>query len=88
MVSQGKEIFKDLFSAIKEYLGEYTVISSEEDLLEPIKEDYNFKGFIDLVIKTPDGKYHIIDFKTCSWGWDIQKKTAPMTTYQLRKSKK
>lgn len=83
MVSQGKEIFKDLFSAIKEYLGEYTVISSEEDLLEPIKEDYNFKGFIDLVIKTPDGKYHIIDFKTCSWGWDIQKKTAPMTTYQL-----
>ena len=32
-----------------------------------------FKGFIDLVVKTPDGKYHIIDWKTCSWGWDAQR---------------
>lgn len=88
MVSQGKEIFKDLFSSIEKYLGEYTVISSEEDLLQPIKDDYNFKGFIDLVLKTPDGKYHIIDFKTCSWGWDIKKKTSPMTTYQLTYYKK
>jgi len=83
MVTQGKAIFQDLFSSIKEYLGEYDVVSSEEELLQKINEDYNFKGFIDLVLKTPDGKYHVIDFKTCSWGWDIQKKTAPMTTYQL-----
>lgn len=87
MVTQGKAIFEDLFPAIKDYLGEYEVISSEEDLMQPISsvlpDEYNFKGFIDLVLKTPDGKYHIIDFKTCSWGWDIQKKTAPMTTYQL-----
>ena len=31
-----------------------------------------FKGFIDLGIKTDDGKYHVIDWKTCSWGWDAK----------------
>ena len=36
-----------------------------------------------MVIKTPDGKYHIIDWKTCSWGWSRDKKSDPMTTYQL-----
>jgi ATP-dependent exoDNAse (exonuclease V) beta subunit len=40
----------------------------EEQLLEPMSdiESYGkkFKGFIDMVIKTPDGKYHIIDWKT------------------------
>ncbi len=43
----------------------------------------DFKGFIDLVIKTPDGKYHVIDWKTCSWGWDMKKKTDKMMAYQL-----
>ena len=47
------------------------------------KEEYNFKGYIDLVIKTPDGKYHIIDWKSCSWGWDMRKRSDPMVTYQL-----
>ena len=46
-------------------------------------DEYNFKGFIDLVLKTSDGKYHIIDWKTCSWGWDSRKKSDPMVTYQL-----
>ncbi len=45
--------------------------------------DYDFKGFIDVVIKTPDGKYHIIDWKTCSWGWDARRKNDKMVTYQL-----
>jgi len=35
------------------------------------------------VIKTPDNKYHIIDWKTCSWGWDSRKRSDPMVTYQL-----
>ena len=46
-------------------------------------EDYNFKGFIDAVIKTSDGKYHIMDWKSCSWGWNAQRRSEPMTTYQL-----
>ena len=53
----------------------------------PVEEfsdaDYNFKGFIDLVIKTSDGKHHIIDWKTCSWGWNARKRAEPMIIYQL-----
>ena len=86
MKEQAKGILDDVYPALGKYFGEYEVVSTEEQLLEKIKDiefNFNFKGFIDLVIKTKDGKYHIIDWKTCSWGWDIQKKTAPMTTYQL-----
>ena len=36
-----------------------------------------------MVIKTPDEKIHIIDWKTCSWGWNAQRRADPMTTYQL-----
>ena len=43
----------------------------------------SFKGFIDLVLKTADGKYHIIDWKSCSWGWNSRRRTEKMTTYQL-----
>ena len=49
-----------------------------------MKTQKNFKGFIDLVVYTPDTKkYHIIDWKTCSWGWDSRKKNDKMITYQL-----
>ena len=61
-------------------------------LFENIKdfddEKYNFKGFIDLVLQTDDGKYHIIDWKTCSWGWKSEKKSDRLTTYQLTLYKK
>mgnify|MGYP003351377892 CR=1 FL=1 len=30
-----------------------------------------------------DGTFHIIDWKTCSWGWDAEKKNDKMVTYQL-----
>ncbi len=86
MKEQAKGVLVDTYPALDKYFGTYEVVSTEEDLLEKIQNldfDYNFKGFIDVVLKTPDGKYHIIDWKTCSWGWDIQKKTSPMTTYQL-----
>ena len=63
---------------------EFEVVAVEEKIYEPIENhDRKFKGFIDLVIKTEDGKYHVIDWKSCSWGWNMQRKTDPMTTYQL-----
>ena len=37
----------------------------------------------DLILKTPDGKHHIIDWKTCSWGWDAKKRSDRLVTYQL-----
>tara|TARA_R110002020_G_scaffold19981_20_gene68506 strand:- start:435 stop:836 length:402 start_codon:yes stop_codon:yes gene_type:complete len=45
--------------------------------------DLKFKGFIDLVVKTKDGKYHILDWKTTSWGWNARRKADKITNYQL-----
>ena len=88
MQDQGPLILEEIFPAMEEHFGDYEVLEAEEDLMEMIQdfscEDKNkFKGFIDLVIKTPDDKIHIIDWKTCSWGWDARKKADPMITYQL-----
>ena len=61
-----------VFPELDKHFPGYEVFSTEERLYQKITEldyDWNLKGFIDLVIKTPDGKYHIIDWKTCSWGW-------------------
>jgi len=87
MREQGKRLSTIAIPALQEYFPEFELVSTEEDLMEPIREfvdsEFDFKGFIDLVVKTPDGKIHIIDWKTCSWGWDMQRKADPMTTYQL-----
>ncbi len=87
MRKQAIPICHQVLPAVKEHFGTFQVVSVEEQILEPIDEfdshGRNFKGFIDMVIKTPDGKHHIIDWKTCSWGWSRDKKVDPMTNYQL-----
>lgn len=85
MRTQGKHLTKFILPALKSYFGNFQLIAVEEQLYESIDyEDKNFKGFIDLVVYTPkDDKYHIIDWKTCGWGWDSRKKTDKMITYQL-----
>jgi ATP-dependent exoDNAse (exonuclease V) beta subunit len=82
---QGKMLTKHILPGLKEYFESYELVSVEEKLFEPIEnyDDYNFKGFVDLVLKTKDGQYHVIDWKTCSWGWDTRRKSEKMTTYQL-----
>ena len=87
MLEQGEKISKVVMPEVKKYFKEFTVFSIEEEILEEIKEfdssNRYFKGFIDLVLKTKDGKYHIIDWKTCSWGWDSRKKSDKIVNYQL-----
>ena len=87
MKQQAIPICKQVLPAVKEHFGNFKVVSVEEEILEPIEEfesyGTKFKGFIDMVIKTEDNKYHVIDWKTCSWGWSRDKKSDPMTTYQL-----
>ena len=58
MVGQGKAILPEIEDALIAYFGpDYEVMSTEERLMVPIDEvQYNFKGFIDAVIKTSDGK--------------------------------
>jgi len=87
MRNQAKLICDNILSSVLEHFGEFTVVSIEEELLEDINDfdsyGRKFKGFIDLVIKTPDDKYHIIDWKTCSWGWNSKKKADKIVNYQL-----
>tara|TARA_Y100000310_G_C20650866_1_gene799340 strand:- start:902 stop:1666 length:765 start_codon:yes stop_codon:yes gene_type:complete len=84
MREQGLKLLPKIKPALDEYFGKYKVFSTEEKLFEDISyKDYKFKGYIDLVLKTKDGKYHVIDWKTCSWGWGYRKKNDIMVTYQL-----
>ena len=92
MLSQAENIGLHILPELEKHFGSYEVFSVEEKLFEKVQDfkldNYNFKGFIDLVIKTPDGKYHVIDWKTCSWGWDREKRNDRLTTYQLTLYKK
>ena len=84
MRSQIKNIVSHIIPSLKEEFNNYEVFSVEEELLVPMNSTgLLFKGFIDLVIKTADGKYHIIDWKSCSWGWDSKRKSDRITSYQL-----
>ena len=85
MRDQGKILQPLAIPALKKFFEDgYELVATEEQLYESIENhEHQFKGFIDLVLKTPDGKYHILDWKTCSWGWDARRKSEPMTTYQL-----
>jgi len=91
MRAQALQISPQIMPELTKVFGEYEVFSVEEQLYQPIRDSdtgYNFKGFIDLVIRTNDGKFHIIDWKTCSWGWDAKKRSDKYITYQLTLYKK
>ena len=92
MRGQAKNLSPQILPTVKKHFGEFEVVSVEEKIYEKIidfsLDRYNFKGYIDLVIKTPDGKYHVIDWKTCSWGWDRHKRNNKLVTYQLTLYKK
>ena len=85
MMGQGKKIIPEIEDALNEYFEDFEVLAVEMPLYEPIEgeDGYQFKGYIDAVVATPDGKVHIFDWKTCSWGWDSRKKSDKMVTYQL-----
>lgn len=85
MKKQGKELVPLIIPALKEYFGEFDLFNAEYELRQPVREktNFDFYGFVDLIVKTADGKYHIIDWKTCSWGWDMKKRTSKEYTYQL-----
>lgn len=81
---QGIMLSGMILEALKQYFGSFKVVSAEEELKTNLEStEFNFKGYVDLILQTDDGKYHIIDWKTCSWGWDAAKRNDPMTNYQL-----
>ena len=88
MQSQAAKIIPEILPALSAQFGNYKLVAVEDELHEPIELNgvvykKKFKGFIDLIIQTEDKKYHIIDWKTCSWGWDARKKADKIIAYQL-----
>jgi hypothetical protein len=85
MIGQGKRILPEIEDSLKEYFEEFEVMAVEMPLYEPIEgeENHKFKGYIDAIVATPDGKVHIFDWKTCSWGWDARRRSDKIVTYQL-----
>jgi len=90
MRTQVKGIFEGIIPALNEYFegkGGWELVDTEFRLLQPITEteveNYDFKGYIDLIIKDGNGHYHVIDWKTCSWGWNARKKSDTLLTKQL-----
>jgi hypothetical protein len=84
MKQQGLELIPHIKPALKDYFDDYEIVATEEKLFEDTEvEGYKFKGYVDLILKTKNGKYHVIDWKTCSWGWNFWKRSEKMTTYQL-----
>ena len=88
----GLDIIPDLYRCLVDKFGklgeDWEVLRAEEQLYVPITEfteaEKNFKGFIDLVVYSKkDEKVHLIDWKTCSWGWRREKKTDKILAYQL-----
>ncbi len=88
----GLDIVPDLYRCLTDKFGklgeDWEVLKAEEQLYEPIteftEEEKKFKGFIDLVVMSKkDEKVHLIDWKTCSWGWQPQKKNDKILSYQL-----
>ena len=84
MVGQYEPIVSSFRDELDNYFEDCEVVSTEEKLYEDMEgHNLKFKGFIDLVVKTKDGKYHILDWKTTSWGWNARRKADKITNYQL-----
>ena len=90
-------IVAEVPSFMDEHFKDWEYIAAEQYLYENIEghEDRYFKGYIDGIIRIPKSsrlpktakpgemEYWIIDWKSCSWGWDMAKKTDPSKTRQL-----
>lgn len=63
-------------------------VDAEHMLYESIEgHEQAFKGYIDGIIVCDGAKgtrvFWLIDWKTCSWGWGVDKKTDPLVRAQL-----
>jgi len=86
-LNQGEKLVDKYKKSLDSYFGDdYTVVKCEEEIFEEVTEyngtPFKFRGYIDLVVKVGE-TYHILDWKTCSWGWDAKRRTDKMTVYQL-----
>lgn len=85
---QGMSILADVPKWFDETFPGWELVDAEHALYEPLEGfPHAFKGFIDVVIKAPNPKgkplVWLLDWKTCSWGWSMEKKSDPLVRSQL-----
>ncbi len=66
------DTFSNVTNRIKHFpSGKYEFVSIEDEIIMPIKNEIEFIGYIDLVLKEKaTGRYKIIDIKTSTQGWN------------------
>lgn len=79
-IQELSDILIELPSFMEESFPNWETVDAEHLLYEQIDfHNHAFKGFIDAVIKIKDKKgndqYWLLDWKTTSWGWAMDKKT-------------
>jgi len=85
----GQECAEDLIEWIPQEFEGWDVWEAEHDLFVPLSDKlpgWNFKGFIDLVLRKGD-KFCLLDYKTTSWGWDRKKKMDKYVMGQIQADK-
>lgn len=84
-LKQGFEIYHGVFDWLNDLFPGYELIGSEIEIFDEMEtvKDAKMKGFVDLIIKH-NKKHYVIDFKTCSWGWNEKKLKDVKKKYQLR----
>lgn len=79
----GFRVFKETLEFLDKNYPNWELIDFEYELFEPIDgSTKKFKGYIDIIFKW-NGKIYIFDFKTCSWGWDKEKRQNTQKLYQV-----
>jgi len=86
--SAAKVHIDNIYTFLEEEFGSYEVIFVEEPFEVALDTEtdlykFSFRGSVDLVIKTADGVYHMIDWKTSLKDWSDYKKGDTTTTDQL-----
>ncbi len=89
LIASGIKILEDFLN--HETLAKSDILSNELEIFETISRtdgiEIRFKGYIDFVILTKDGRgkpvIYICDFKTRSWGMTLEDKTDPELLDQL-----
>ena len=84
-LKRGSEILEFFKSRVGDFFDPSSeeIVGIEYRLDAPFKQNVHWIGYIDLLLKTNDGRYRIVDLKTSKKGWDRYKKRDNKVTDQL-----
>lgn len=83
MFNVGEELIEEAIDFLNKNYSSAELHGVEKKIKEPINDKYKFKGVVDLELKDiKENRYKVLDWKTCSWGWDARRRTDKMTLYQ------